>query len=293
GEGVSAAAAAAVLFEATGRPGGEACDAGDDRARIACLLRLRFATDTKAAAAAVALYAAAGWVAGVERAHVMEGGWRGKVTIVPEPPALKYRRHLDWVAAAAADFGAFFSALAPRAPRPPTYRWRDLAFRFFRSVGKATPSAYAADWTVAYNVSGSLLRSAAGVRATLFHEIFHLNDQSHGGWSAAALGPTYDALAARCRVGKAAPAKVNACLKPYAPHATKIIGSVYYAFHPESGVTEYAAELAVRYFDEQRAVLAGAPPAGRPFKCGPPENAHAWRRLVDEFFGGADLVPAC
>jgi hypothetical protein len=31
----------------------------------------------------------------------------------------------------------------------------------------------------------------------------------------------------------------------------------------------------------------------RAFKCGPPENARAWRALVDEFFAGRDLVPAC
>jgi hypothetical protein len=31
----------------------------------------------------------------------------------------------------------------------------------------------------------------------------------------------------------------------------------------------------------------------RPFKCGPAENAKAWAALVEEFFGGVDLVPAC
>lgn len=29
------------------------------------------------------------------------------------------------------------------------------------------------------------------------------------------------------------------------------------------------------------------------FKCGPAENARAWQSLVDEFFAGHDLVPAC
>ena len=34
-------------------------------------------------------------------------------------------------------------------------------------------------------------------------------------------------------------------------------------------------------------------PGGAAFKCGPPENARAWRLLVDEFFGGLDRTPAC
>lgn len=56
---------------------------------------------------------------------------------------------------------------------------------------------------------------------------------------------------------------------------------------------EYAAELAVRYHDEQRARIDGRSFAKPAFKCGPPENARSWALLVDEFFGGADLVPPC
>ncbi len=80
----------------------------------------------------------------------------------------------------------------------------------------------------------------------------------------------------------------GACLRPYAPHKTKVRGKTYHAFHPESGVGEYAAELAVRYYREHRAVLAKRPPR-RPFKCRRPENARAWKRLATEFFGGVDL----
>ena len=29
------------------------------------------------------------------------------------------------------------------------------------------------------------------------------------------------------------------------------------------------------------------------FKCGPPENAEAWRLIADEFFAGVDRVPPC
>jgi hypothetical protein len=49
----------------------------------------------------------------------------------------------------------------------------------------------------------------------------------------------------------------------------------------------------VRYFKEQSEMLAAGKLAGRAFKCGPAENARAWRALVDEFFAGRDLVPAC
>jgi hypothetical protein len=31
----------------------------------------------------------------------------------------------------------------------------------------------------------------------------------------------------------------------------------------------------------------------KPFKCGNPENAKAWALVVQEFFGGVDLIPAC
>jgi hypothetical protein len=35
------------------------------------------------------------------------------------------------------------------------------------------------------------------------------------------------------------------------------------------------------------------PAAGKAFKCGPKENALAWRAFVDEFFAGIDKTPAC
>jgi hypothetical protein len=57
-------------------------------------------------------------------------------------------------------------------------------------------------------------------------------------------------------------------------------------------VREYAAELALRYYRETRAILRKDKPIA-PFKCGPPENARAWTAFVAEFFAGVDLVPAC
>src|SRR5262249_43247486 len=147
-----------------------------------------------------------------EREQTMHGGFRGTIHLVPEPPVLKYRNHLGWVTDASRDFEHFFGAIAAIAPKPIKYRWRALAFRFFRSVGRTTPSAYAAEWGVSYNVSGSLNHTADSVRETLFHEIFHLNDNAHG-WSRPALGAIYDAIVARC--GTRVP-----CLAPYAPNTT-------------------------------------------------------------------------
>jgi hypothetical protein len=216
----------------------------------------------------------------------MEGGFRGKIHLVPEVPLGRYRRHLEWVAGATGDFVAFFGALS--APAPVRYRVRPLAFRFFRSVRRTTPSAYAGGWDVSYNVSGSLNGSADAVRETLFHEVFHLNDAAHGDWSARALRAIFDAIVARCGTRVA-------CLRPYAPGDTMVRGGTYYAFQPDNGdaVHEYAAELALRWYREQRAVQRGEK-LGRPaFKCGPEENRRAWEAIVAEFFGGADAVPAC
>jgi hypothetical protein len=142
---------------------------------------------------------------------------------------------------------------------------------------------------VTYNLRGSLHRSGHAVRETLFHELFHLNDQQHGDWADRALQPLHDEILARCTV-KGKPS--TPCLAPYAPGKTKVRNSTYYAFHPGNGVGEYAAELALRYFLEQSAAVSGQK-FGKPFKCGPPDNARAWKLLVDEFYGGADFTGAC
>ncbi|WP_437281997.1 hypothetical protein WME90_15985 [Sorangium sp. So ce375] len=254
--------------------------------RVRCLLALRYQGDPQAAASATALFDQHGSVAGLEREHMMDGGYRGMLHLVPELPVRAERRHLEWTASAIADFDAFVAELAATASSPVRYRHRALALRYFRSVRARTPSAYASGWTVAYNLSGSLHRSADAVRETLFHEIFHLNDAAHGGWSQAALSPIYDGIVARCGT------RIS-CLTPYSPNETIVKGGTYYSFQPGNGVVEYAAELAIRYYREQRAALRGKRLAKAPFKCGPPENARAWSLLAREFFGGADRVAPC
>jgi hypothetical protein len=241
--------------------------------------------DAKAAAIAKALYDDYGHIATVGAEERMDGGYRGTIHLVPELPIKAYRQQLEWVAAAMKELDAFFAAI-PNAPR---YRWKQLTVHFVRSVKKRTPSAYAIGWSITHNVVGSLLTSARGVRETYVHELFHLNDFDHGDWSAKSLAKDYAAIVKKCGT-KAT------CLEPYAPNDTKVRATgTYYAFQPDNGnaVHEYAAELALRYFKEQNEMRTNRKLSRKAFKCGPPENARAWQALVDEFFAGHDLVPAC
>ncbi len=242
----------------------------------------RFQADAAAAAIAVRLLERDGIEVDVEPPHRMDGGYRGTIAIAPALPVGAARRHLQWADAAFADFDGFFAWVGTGAQ----YKHRPDALHFFRSVGRHTPSAYAGDWTIAYNVDGSLMTSASSVRETLFHETFHLNDEAHGDWSSRALDAIFDAIVSKCGAR-------TACLAPYAPGSTRVRGGTFYAFQPGNGVGEYAAELALRWYQEHRAVQRGEPLRARPFKCGPEENGRAWRAIVAEFFGGIDRPPAC
>ncbi len=258
----------------------------DDTTRDA--IAKRFAADPKAQKVATALYAATEDIADVGVDEIMDGGYRGKIHLVPQLPIAGYRAHLQWVATAMTGIDAWFVQLFPDPKAAAAYRWRAITFRFVRSVGKRTPSAYASGWSVTYNVEGSLLTSEAGVRETLFHELFHSNDGEHGDWSKRTLARDYATIVGKCKTD-------FSCLTPYAPNVTTVRGGTYYAFQPNNGETvhEYGAELAVRYWKEQTEMLAHHKLARPAFKCGPPENARAWQALVDEFFAGRDLVPPC
>ena len=275
---IALAEARTLLF---GSAAPAACDS------VECLIEARYAGDAKARKLALALFADTGDVAGVGDEEIMDGGYRGKIHLVPQLPVDTYRQQLAWTAAAFHDIDAFFAAQFT-ADAPPAYRWRALGLRYVRSVGKRTPSAWAGGWQLNYNVEGSLMISADGVRETLVHEIFHLNDEQHGDWSRKTLGADYDAIVKRCGTDAA-------CLTPFAPNDTVVRGGTYYAFQPNNGdgVHEYAAELSVRYVKEQTEMRVAGKLRRRAFKCGPAANARAWRALVDEFFAGIDRVPAC
>ncbi len=290
---------------------------------LRCSIQRAYPSDEKARTLAVALFDETGDVAGTDRDFTMDGGFRGALHITPALPTGDARVQLERVVGAAHDFESFFTTAYSGAP-PSTYRFRDLTFRFFRSssgprrneVERTTPSAYAIgpspmprgpnddiSFSLAYNVKGSLLGTDTGVRETIFHEVFHMNDAAHGDWSPRVLRADYDAIVEKCgamnvagsAAGGTALTAINLCLAPYAPNDTMVRGGTYYAFEPNNGlsVREYAAELALRWYKEHRALQRHEQlPTGKPFKCGPPENRRAWDAIVKEFFS-LDLVPPC
>lgn len=282
-----AEAAERVLFLATHLRTDEirkVCPAtAEEEARVRCLLSLRYADDAEARELAFTLYTETGSLAGLLPAETTEDGRGNKVRLLPARPVGPNRQHLTWIIAAFRAYRGFRAGLSSRAPI--SFRDRPVDLRFFYSETGGMPSAFAATRNIGYNLYGALNVSEITVRDTLFHELFHLNDGWRGGWSKRALVGLYDGIVARC-------GKRRACLSPYAPTDTMISGQ-YYAFMPKGGVTEYAAELALRYFREHSLVFEGKPLPVEPFKCGPAENASAWRLMADEFFGGVDRVPGC
>ena len=265
-------------------PGNDACESTE------CLIEHAYRDDPQASALALDLWRSTADVAGVGPEEVMDGGFRGTIHLLPQLPLHQYRKHLAWVVSGTQIMDRFFGQLFPADRAQPRYRWRALQFRFVRSLVKHRPSAYAVGSTVEYNVEGSLNISEGGVRETLFHELFHVNDADHDDWSAAHLRTDYLSILKQC-----GPSLSVKCLAPYAPNDTLVRGGTFYAFQPNNGDTvhEYAAELAVRYFKEQSELLRSGKLSRRAFKCGPAENARAWQGLVAEFFAGRDLVPPC
>ena len=260
--------------------------AGEETAiRIRCLIRKRYAKDKQAAKLALKLYDRTGGVAGLLEAQDMDGGYRGHLKLVPHLPVGKDRVHLARLTGALIEMDDFFEGIQKAAGKPVNYRWRNLRFRFYRSVKRRTPAAFASGWTIGYNVRGTLNYSTRAVRDLMFHEIFHLNDQAAGDWSDDALGEIHAIISKRC--GR----KIK-CLTPYTRGWLKVRKGTYYAFMPGHGPEEYAAELALNYLREQRKIQQGKK-VPKPFKCGPELNAKAWKLITEAFFAGADLVPDC
>lgn len=258
------------------------CDEGAADEQIRCLMKDRLGRDAAALELALKLYERTGDVVGVLPELDFEGGYRGVIHLVPQWPVGAERKHLEYAVGALLDIDDFLTDTERVAQAPLAYRWRALELRFFRSLKKRTPAAFAVDWTVSYNVNGTLNGSLPVVRALLFHEVFHLNDD---GWSSRELSIDYDAIVKKCGT------RLD-CLTRYVPEPLIVKGGTYYSFMPGNGVHEYAADLALRYFRDQREVMAGRA-VKKPFKCGAPENARAWAKLKDRFFGGVDRLPSC
>src|SRR4051794_10624502 len=134
---------------------------------IPCLIEQAYRADAKASRLASELFQATGDVAGIGPEEVLDGGFRGTIKLVPQLPINGYRKHLLWITGSAKGIDQFFDGLFAGLAKP-NYRWRALEFRFVRSLVKHRPSAYAFDWTIEYNVEGSLNISEKGVRETLF-----------------------------------------------------------------------------------------------------------------------------
>lgn len=281
---------------------------GSKKEKILCMLKNRYQKDSEALKLAVYFYTHFGNVAGLHLPETMEGGWRGIVKIVPALPVGKNRKHLRDVNASFDDYGEFIKWLSSSAKKPVKFRISSIAFKFFKTPGKRTPSASAWKWTINYNLFGSLLLNLEGIRETLYHELFHLNDAQHQNWSEKKLLKTYNFILEKCKKymvkGNRQGEKYQKCLRPYSPYKTTVLkDNVFYAFHRDSDVGEYGAELAVRFYVEHRAILKKLTPGEQKkilgssapghFKCGPKENAYAWNLLRDEFFGGVDQTPPC
>src|SRR5262249_54527282 len=130
---LSSEEADALLFsDATDESARAACRADNpEPARIPCLLRVRYRADARAAKDASELHARAGGGAGVDTAHIMDGGYRGMLHLMPALPTGTERAHLEWVADAFREYERFFDALSTHGAA--RFRWRELAVRFFRS----------------------------------------------------------------------------------------------------------------------------------------------------------------
>ena len=103
----------------------EAPDCRTDPDPIACMIDARFAKDAKAQTIARERYKTSGDLAALGVDEFMDGGFRGKIHLVPELPIGAYRKHLEWIAATAATFETFYvpsNAGRPRTLAPDT-RW--------------------------------------------------------------------------------------------------------------------------------------------------------------------------
>ncbi len=253
--------------------------------RIRCLISLRYADEVESKKLALSLYEETGSLAGLLPEETNQDSKGHKVRLKPARPIGKNKVHLEWILGAMREYARFFQELDKRKKTPLVMRDRPLDFRFFYTEEGGTPSAFAVGRNIGYNLNGTLNVHDEAVRDTLFHEIFHLNDVWQDNFSARVLAPIEARILATCKNNVK-------CLSQYAPTDTTMNGKPY-AFTDGGSGKEYAAELALRYFREQRLMMDGKPLPIAAFKCGPPENKDAMGLMIEVFFGGVDLVADC
>jgi len=264
----------------------EACPVTlDEVPRVHCLISLRYADENESKKLALTLYEETGSLAGLLPEETNQDSKGKKIQLKPARPIGRNKEHLQWILEAMREYARFLQELKTRAKRPVLMQDRPLDFRFFYTEEGGTPSAFAVGRNIGYNLNGTVNVHAEAVRDTLFHEIFHLNDVWQDNFSARLLAPIEMRILERCK------GNVK-CLASYAPTDTTMNGKPY-AFIDGGSGKEYAAELALRYFREQRLMIDGKPLPIPAFKCGPAENQEAMTLIIDTFFGGVDLVPAC
>ena len=251
-----------------------------------CLIEFRFARDADALDLARTLYAKMGVLPGVDTAKSQNTYTGEHITTKPALPLGDDRQHLAWIIASFEQYDEVFATLAMQAPAPMDFNLRPDAFVFFRTGRRTFPSAWGQGGVVGNNLDGPLHTTERDVLETFFHELFHLNDERRGGWSASALGEVFETIVSRC-------GSDDECLGGFAPYDTRLPGGTYYPFDERTrDVREYGAELALRWYLEHEAILKGTP-LEPPFKCGPDENRAVWERLTHDFFGGLDLTREC
>ncbi len=153
-----------ILFAARPNAKADRCIGLDTPQRIPCLIKTRYARDKKATRLALKLYERTGTIAGLLPEQGFDGGYRGKLHLVPHLPIRKDRKHLKFATEALLSIDEFLTRIEKRAGQKPRYQYRNLDFRFFRSVKRRTPAAFAGDWSVAYNVRGTLNHGVPVVR---------------------------------------------------------------------------------------------------------------------------------
>lgn len=253
---------------------------------VDCLLGLRFRDDPRALEMARSLYARTKTLIGSDHRGSIDGYGGAMIPLEPALPVGADRHHLVWLASSLGSFQQFLVELAPHADAPVDFVTRPEAFLFFRTTTPEHPSEYVEEGVIGYNLDGPLNETHRTMHETLFHELFHLNDERRGGWSTA-LEPLFAAIVARC-------GDEHGCYSPFAPSDTVVPGGTYYGFDARTRhVSEYAAEVALRYYLEHEAIVFGRATPRPPFKCGAPENLVAWESIARAFFGGVDLVPDC